>query len=200
MANSPAITNSVTHFFGRLQAGDRSAAERLWTEFCPRLLALARRTLGNRPAGPTDAEDAVQSAFITFWRRAELGEFAGDLHRNNLWNLLSTITVRKALNNIERENAGKRGGGRVRSASSLADDEGAAFSLDEALASVPAHDFDLHCEELLGILDEEERTIALFKLMCYTNREIATTCGWTERKVERKLQLIRLSWERELAD
>lgn len=84
MSDPSEIADSVTHFFGRLKSGDRSAAQKLWTKFCPRLLGLARKTLGNRPAGPTDAEDAVQSAFISFWQRAEEGQFTGDLHRDNL--------------------------------------------------------------------------------------------------------------------
>lgn len=109
------------------------------------------------------------------------------------------MTVRKALNNLEREHARKRGGGRVRSESSLAGSKGEAFRLDEALGRMPAGEFDLYCEELLETLDEDERAIALFKLMGCTNREVAANCGCTERKVERKLQLIRKTWESEFA-
>src|SRR5438270_249482 len=41
----------------------------------------------------------------------------------------------------------------------------------------------------------ELRTIAVRRLVQHTNREIAATLGCTERKVERKLALIRLEWE-----
>jgi DNA-directed RNA polymerase specialized sigma24 family protein len=50
-------------------------------------------------------------------------------------------------------------------------------------------------EELLSALDEEPRAIILLKLMDYTNREIAEIRGCTERKIERKLQLIRRTWD-----
>jgi RNA polymerase sigma factor (sigma-70 family) len=193
----PPSDGSVTHFFGKLRAGDRSAADRLWSEYCPRLLGLARKTLGGRRGNMTDAEDAVQSAFISFWRRAEGGEFSGELNRNNLWNLLGVITVRKALDHVEREGAQKRGGGRVGTESSLVDRDGEPLQLDHILGQIPARDFDLHCEELLSQLDDEQRTVALLRLMNYTNREIATICACTERKIERKLQLIRLVWEHE---
>lgn len=188
-------SGSVTHFFSRLRGGDRTAAEKIWVAFCPRLLGLARSTLGNRRWKSEDAEDAVQSAFISFWRRAELGEFAGELGRNNLWNLLGVITVRKTLKHLERDNAQKRGGGQVRSAGSLVDQNGQPIQLDDLLGKMPALDFDIHCEELLNQLDGEQRTIALLRLMNYTNSEVASICKCSERKVERKLQLIRLIWE-----
>jgi hypothetical protein len=36
--------------------------------------------------------------------------------------------------------------------------------------------------------------------MGHTNPEIATHLDWTLRKVERKLQLIRLRWEKEFSE
>ena len=60
---------------------------------------------------------------------------------------------------------------------------------------LPAEEFDLHCEELLDQLDPEQREIALLRLLGFRNREIADRLACTERKVERKLNLIRLTWE-----
>lgn len=190
---------SITHFFQELRAGNRSAADRLWEHYCPRLLGLARKTLGHRGRRGADAEDAAQSAFISFWQRAERGDFLGDLHRDNLWNLLGLITVRKALKQLERQNAQKRGGGKVLNEASLAAaNEGQGFRLEDALGNLSAPDFDLFCQDLLLLLDEETRSIALLRLMGYKNREIAESLDCTERKVERKLQLTRLVWEQEL--
>jgi len=53
----------------------------------------------------------------------------------------------------------------------------------------------LHSEELLDQLDSELREFALLRLLGFRNREIADRLGCTERKVERKLNLIRLKWE-----
>jgi len=189
------IEGSVTQFFGQLRAGDRSAAQQLWERYCPRLLALARKTLMGRMPRGTGPEDAVQSAFISFWQRAEKGQFVGDVDRNQLWNLLGLITVRKALKQAGRERSQKRGGGKVIPQHALFDRSGNPMSFDEVAGTTPAPEFDMICEEMLGLLDEETRTIALQRLMGYKNREIADELQCTERKVERKLQLIRAIWE-----
>ena len=189
---------SVTYFFEQLRAGDRSAADELWQRFFPRMVGLARKTLTDYPQRAADAEDAAQDAFVSFWRRAEAGEFVGELDRNNLWNLLGTITVRKALKQARREGAQKRGGGKVHGESSIAGlphGEGKDVQLDEALAQLPTQEFDLHCEELLLALDVELRAFALLRLMGYKNHEIASILDCSESKVERKLQFIRRSWE-----
>jgi DNA-directed RNA polymerase specialized sigma24 family protein len=84
-------------------------------------------------------------------------------------------------------------------------DEAALAGPDEragldALAGTPAADFDLHCEELLGQLDDELRTFAVLRLLGHKNREIAEQLGCTERRVERKLARIRQCWEEAIAN
>jgi len=49
--------------------------------------------------------------------------------------------------------------------------------------------------EALG--DEELRGVVVDKMEGYTNQEIAARRGWSLGKVERKLRLIRKTWERE---
>lgn len=191
---------TITVFFGQLRAGDRSAAQGLWEYFFPRLLGLARKTLASSSQRVTDADDAVQSAFISFWQSVERGDLTGEIDRDNLWSFLSVITVRKALNYIEKEGAQKRGGGKVHGESSAEawfKGQRMAFKLDDALGQVPAHDFDLHCEELLLRLDEESRPLAVMRLMGYTHKEIADILDCTERTVRRKIKLIRLTWEQD---
>jgi DNA-directed RNA polymerase specialized sigma24 family protein len=180
-----------------MQAGDAAAAQKLWERYFPRLHALARKALLGRPQRAADAEDAVQSAFASFFQRARAGAFGARLDRDDLWCLLGVIAVRKARKQVRHEAAAKRGGGRVLDEGALvgADDQGGL----DALAGSPAGIFDIHCEELLGQLDEEERTIALLRMLGHKNREIAEGLGCTERKVERKLNLIRLTWEQALS-
>jgi DNA-directed RNA polymerase specialized sigma24 family protein len=190
---------SVSQFFDAMRAGDSAAAHKLWERFFPRLHALARKALAGRPQRATDAEDAVQSAFASFFRRAREGAFGAGLDRGDLWSLLGVIAVRKARRQARREAAAKRGGGRVLDEAALAGPDDLA-ALD-ALAARPAADFDLHCEELLGQLhDDELRTVALLRLLGHKNREIAELLECTERKVERKLNLIRLSWKQLAAE
>lgn len=199
MAEDPA--GSITEVFERLRTGDADAAARLWDRFFPRLQGLARRTLAGRPQRGADADDAVQSAFASFFLRVRAGAFPADLDRNDLWKLLAVITQRKSLQQNRREQAAKRGAGRVLGEGDVPQPDGAGpFGLDGLPGNVPCADFDLACAELLDLLEEEERTIALLRLLGHRNRDIARQLVCTERKVERKLHLIRLTWERFLED
>lgn len=184
---------SITQFFNAMRSGDSAAAHKLWERFFPRLHALARKTLAGRPQRADDAEDAALSAFATFFQRAREGAFGEGLNRNNLWALLGVIAVRKARKQARRQTAAKRGGGRVVDESAL-DRNDERRGLD-AIAAGPAEQFDLHCEDLLGQLDDEQRTIAILRMLGHKNREIAEQLGCTERKVERKLHLIRATWQ-----
>jgi DNA-directed RNA polymerase specialized sigma24 family protein len=190
---------SVTLFFRELRAGDATAARKLWERFMPRLMALARKTLAGRPQRVADADDAVQSAFVSFYRRVERGEFGEALDRDDLWNLLGVITVRKSVKQAQRQATLKRGGGKVLGEDALKAADGSPLPLDALVGPMPAADFDIHCEELMLTLAEELRVFAMLRLLGYQNKEIAGLLDCTERKVERKLQLIRRQWEDEVA-
>lgn len=196
-----ASQGSITLLIGQLRGGSGEATEKLWSRYFPRLRGLARKTLSGHPQRVADADDAAQSAFLSFWRQAERGQLDPEMHRDNLWSLLATITVRKALKQVKREQALKRGGGRVLGEGSLAirgDDTPRA--LETIVGELPTGDFDLQCEELLEMLDPDLRIFAVLRLVGQTNGEIAQRMGCTERKVERKLNLIRLRWEHEVAE
>lgn len=168
----------------------------------PRLAGLARKTIAGRKLRMSGEEDAMQSVFLSFWQRANDGQFTGVWNRNDIWSLLAKMTVRKSLNLARRERAERRGGGRVVNEATLAgrggDGDGGGGSLDEALATLPTQEFDLHTEELLMTLDDELRVFAVLRLMEYKNREIAELLECTERRVERKLERIRSLWEHEV--
>ena len=66
--------------------------------------------------------------------------------------------------------------------------------LAELAFDMPAQEFDTQVEELLNLLEPELREFAVLRLMGYRNKEIAELHQCTERKVERKLNLIRLNW------
>jgi FixJ family two-component response regulator len=98
--------------------------------------------------------------------------------------LLATITFRKALKQIARE---------ARQIPSIA-------GVERALASQPDHEFIAELrdeiEQLLGLIDEDERRIAGLVMAGHTNEEIARLCGFSRTKVERKRKLIRETWRR----
>lgn len=191
---------SITMAFAALRGGGERGVEELWQRFFPRLVALAHKNLASAPRRVADADDAVQSAFLSFYQRSRAGEFGDLLKRDDLWRLLGVITARKAAQLARRERALKRGGGNVVGERGLTGCEDDAVPLAELAVQLPAHDFDLCCQELIDALDEPLRPYAILRLLGHTNREIADQFGCTERKVERKLSLIRLKWQQFLKD
>lgn len=181
---------AFTQLINLLRDGDLVTARRFWEQFVPRLLGLARRTLAGHPRLNGFADDVVQSVFGSFFRRMRGQQFA--FHdRDDVWNLLAVMTVRKARQTIRRENADKRGGGRIVNQADVSTTSPSELVDPSQLGP----EFDLHAEEMLIGLPEELRTVAVLRLMGHTNPEIARHLDWTVRKVERKLQLIRLTWE-----
>src|SRR5215469_2410844 len=104
---------TVTHWIDRLKAGDVMAASRLWERYFDDLVRLARRKLGDSPRVAADEEDVAISAFKSLCLRAARGQFSELNDRDDLWQLLVMITVRKAINQRKHQARRKRGGGRV---------------------------------------------------------------------------------------
>src|SRR5262245_32352310 len=193
---------SVTQWLERLQAGDQAAAQPLWERYFHRLVGLARAKLEGTPRRAADEEDVALSAFDSFCRGAERGHFPQLADRDNLWRLLVTITVRKAYHLARDEQAQKRGGGAVLGEAALAVGD-TPVSLEQVLGREPTPAFAAQvaeeCQRLLGRLgDDELRAIALLKMEGDTNAEIAGKLGCAPATVERRLQVIRRLWEREV--
>jgi DNA-directed RNA polymerase specialized sigma24 family protein len=188
---------SVTHLIGMLKNGDRAAAQRLWEIYFGRLVGLARSRLRSVSRRVSDEEDVALSAFESFYRRAERDQFPKLEDRDDLWQLLFVLTVRKAINLERHEGRKSRGGGRVQR---LADLEG--LDLDGILGAEPSPELAAQmteeCQRLLGRLgDDTLRAVAVWKMEGYTNAEVAARLGCVEQTVERKLRLIRAAWSRE---
>jgi DNA-directed RNA polymerase specialized sigma24 family protein len=195
---------SVTAWIEQLKAGDAAAAAPLWQAYFRRLVGLARKRLGAAPRGVADEEDVALSAFASFCRAATQGRFPRLDDRDDLWQVLMMLTARKAINLIERECSQKRGGGQQ--APAVARGDTAGGSQADALAAVaapgPTPDFAAEvaeeCRRRLEALGNDElRDVVVDKMEGYTNEEIATRRDWSLGKVERKLRLIRKTWERE---
>jgi DNA-directed RNA polymerase specialized sigma24 family protein len=197
-------SGSVTTWIGQLKAGDPAAAAPLWQGYFRRLVGLARQKLGAAPRGVADEEDVALSAFDSFCRAVAQGRFPRLDDRDDLWQVLMMLTARKAINLIERELSQKRGGGQVVSAAALGPPSGSSEA--DALAALPAPgptpelaaEVAEECRRRLESLgDDDLRGVVVDKMEGYTNEEIAARRGWSLGKVERKLRLIRKTWERE---
>jgi DNA-directed RNA polymerase specialized sigma24 family protein len=91
----------------RCAAGDEDAAEQIYRRYAAGLMTLARRRLSARLARRVDPEDVVQSAYRSFFLRGREGQFRIE-RSGDLWRLLTTITVKKLLGQVEFHQAQQR--------------------------------------------------------------------------------------------
>jgi DNA-directed RNA polymerase specialized sigma24 family protein len=192
--------DDISRFMAQLQAGQRDAARLLWERYYRRLLGLARAKLGDLPRRVADEEDVALSAFDSFCRGAEQGRFPQVEDRDDLWQVLGTITARKAVDLLQHQRRQKRGGGRVRGDSALLGSQSEG-GLDGLAGEAPAPDLACavaeECQRLLDCLpDDSLRQVALGKLEGYSNPELAQRLGCSLAAVGRKLARIRHVWER----
>jgi DNA-directed RNA polymerase specialized sigma24 family protein len=187
---------SITGWIQRLKAGDRAAAQPLWEAYFHRLVALARARLRACVRRAADEEDVALSAFGSFCRRAEQGQFPRLEDRDDLRKLLFVLTVRKAIDQARREGHEAQ----VRSLEDLADREAEQVLGRELTPALAAQVHDAYRQLLDQLGNETLRSIARLKLEGYTNAEIATRLGCVVPTVERKLQQIRRLWTREVGD
>jgi DNA-directed RNA polymerase specialized sigma24 family protein len=147
-----------------------------------------------------DEEDATISALESFFVRVKQGEFPQLTDSTGLWPLLARITVCKAIRQVERESAVKRGGSHVVRESDMAPNgAGSVADLAAIVDATPTaalhYQLNEEAERLLGVLNDETlRRIAILKLEGYENTEIADKLGFGLRSVERKLARIRTLW------
>jgi DNA-directed RNA polymerase specialized sigma24 family protein len=165
---------SVTRWIAHLKDGDRAAASPLWEAYFHRLVALD-----------------------SFYRRAERGQFPKLEGRDDLWQLLFVLTVRKAVDLTHRE---ARQPGRGAWGRSLW--EQAELNLELLLGTEPTPECAAlvadECRRLLERLgDETLRAVAVWKMEGQTNAAIAARLGCVDSTVERELQRIRDLWTRE---
>jgi RNA polymerase sigma factor (sigma-70 family) len=195
---------SVTRLIIDLRSDDpwvrEVAARMVWGRYFQELLSLARNNLSARLRSREDEEDVLQSMYKSFCLRQRRGDF--DLaNRDQLWNLLVQITLRKARNTATRHLQGKRDVRReVGRAAGRSDLDEKATILDQIDSDGPTPAEAALMNEALerrfqALKDPDLRRIALWKLEGYTNPEIAAQLQCTVRTVERKLERIRAYWE-----
>ncbi len=161
-------------------------------------LARARKSVA-------DEEDVAQNVFFSLCRGAAAGRFEDVRNRDELWWLMLAMTRQKSIDLIRREKAKKRGGGKVHSESALVDGShtGNGQRLDQLIGDSLTPEYLVAFAEesrrLMGLLrDDELRKIAVSRIEGYTVSEIAAGLALSTRSIQRKLQLIRDAWTREL--
>jgi RNA polymerase sigma factor (sigma-70 family) len=185
------VRQSITRLIRAAQDDRASAAGPLLAAYFDRLVQLARKRLQNLPGLAGYDEDLALRSFFSVYQRvrdpARPLQLGG---RDDLWRLLATRTISRAIDLIRQHRP---------------QEAAAGPDVELLLAREPtpeeAAEVAEECRRLLDLLPEPElRQIALWKVEGYTNEEIAARLDCVPRTVERKVSRIRLLWKQELQD
>jgi RNA polymerase sigma factor (sigma-70 family) len=188
---SPETSQSITRLIRAVQEGSSSAVRPLLEAYFDRLVQLASKRLHNLPGlGGYDEDLALRSFHSVYQRLRDPARPLDLAGRDDLWRLLATRTISRAIDLIRRHRPGEVPG-----------DQDVAQLLTRGPTPEEAAEVADECQRLLDLLEEPElRQIALWKVEGYTNEEIAARLDCVSRTVERKIRRIRLLWQHELKD
>ncbi len=182
---------SVTRLIRDLHAGRESAAGGLLEVYFERLVQLARKRLSGLPGMMGYEEDVALRSFHSLCRRIQRQDRPLQLSdRDELWRLLATRTISRAIDLIRRHKPQEVAG---------------AHDVEQLLNREPtpeeAAEMADECHRLLDLLDDPElRRIALMKVEGYTDEEVAAQLDCVPRTIERKIRRIRMLWKDEMKD
>jgi DNA-directed RNA polymerase specialized sigma24 family protein len=201
------MLDAVTLWVTDLQGKDQEAARLLWDRYFERLIVEARKQLGSTPNRDVCEEEVAASVFTSLCRGAENGRFREVGSRDELWRLLVVLTRYKVIDRKRSLKRQKRGSGKVVGESIFlqGNEVERRHGLDALPGGTPSPEFlaifDEECQRLLGLLrDDLLRSVARFRLEGFSNLEIAEKVRISVQSVDRKLKLIRDTWQRELSD
>jgi RNA polymerase sigma factor (sigma-70 family) len=188
---SSEASQSITRLMRAVQDGSNTAVRPLLEAYFNRLVQLAGKRLQNLPGLVGYDQDVALRSFHSVCQRLRDAARPLDLAgRDDLWRLLATRTISRAIDLIRRH----------RSVEVLGDQEVMQLLSCEPTPEEAAEMAD-ECRRLLDSLpDPELRQIALWKVEGYTNEEIAARLDCVPRTIERKVSRIRLLWKHELKD
>ncbi|MCA9190573.1 MAG: hypothetical protein KDB03_02375 [Planctomycetales bacterium] len=180
----------------QLNCDEEEAARIIFERFVGKLVGLARSKIADGVQHRVDAEDVVQSAYRSFFRRNQEGLF--EIHNwQCLWGLLSLITLRKCAKQIERAVAQQRNVNR----------EVALYGVHDASCSgvvlidrEPTPDDALMLVETVEValqgFDADDRQVIELSLQGLSTREICERLQRAERSVRRLRERVRNRLER----
>ena len=188
---SAEASQSITRLIRAAQDGSNSAVRPLLAAYFDRLVHLASKRLQNLPGMGGYDEDVALRSFLSVYRRlrdpARPLDLAG---RDDLWRLLATRTISRAIDLIRQHHPEEVPG-----------DEDVSQLLTREPTPEEAAEVADECRRLLDSLPEPElRQIAVWKVEGYTHEEIAARLDCVPRTIERKVSRIRLLWKHALED
>ena len=188
---SSEASQSITRLIRAVQDGSNTAVRPLLEAYFNRLVQLAGKRLQNLSGLGGYDEDVALRSFHSVYQRLRDPARPLDLSgRDDLWRLLATRTISRAIDLIRRHRPGEVPG-----------EQDVSQLLSREPTPEEAAEVADECRRLLDSLpDPELRQIALWKVEGYTNEEIAARLDCVPRTIERKLSRIRLLWKHELEE
>jgi RNA polymerase sigma factor (sigma-70 family) len=190
----------ISQWLSSLDEQDSDNEQARWTEYLASLIARAERLTRDCPPGTIEAESVASSVFASLLRGVREGRLKTVHDHDTLWWLLLAMTRRKVADRIRRQTAQKRGGGTIPASLDLAK---APETFRELIAADSTPEYAVAMQDeyeflLSRLRDARLRQIAVCKIEGYTSKEIADEIGVSKVTIDRKLKLIRETWEREL--
>jgi RNA polymerase sigma-70 factor (ECF subfamily) len=165
------------------RAGDQNAIADMYTQYVQRLVRVAQRRLSRKLTARVDAEDIVQSAFRSFFGRLKEGRY--DIsNSDDLWNLLSRITLNKTFKQIDFHGRLCRDSGKEVSLEQVSRQQILNLLATEPTPEQTAMFLD-ELEFFLAELDSVDRQIVALRLEGLNNVEIARKLRISDRKIRR---------------
>ncbi len=176
---------SFREVMSQLRAGDEAAAGEVFQRFAQRLIALARTRLDSWIRQKEDPEDVVQSVYKSFFARYGGGQFQV-VNWNDLWSLLTLITIRKCADRVDYARAQRRDASRHVSATNADGEQGVGWeAVDPEPTPVEALVLTETVDDLLRAFDQDDQPIIQLSLQGYTTLEISAELQRAERTVRR---------------
>lgn len=192
------MNDSFSELMLRLKTGEDEAARVVFQRFANRLMGLARSHLDHRLTAKVEPEDVVQSAYKSFFlRQRDVGFEIGNW--DNLWGLLTMITLRKCADRAAYFHTEKRDVNREMAQEGSDSSMPALWQTAVDRDPLPQEAAVLAetVEELFRSMDDgDERAILELSLQGYTAAEIGEQLGRAERSIRRLRERIRKRLER----
>ena len=163
-----------------LTTGNSDSESKIMELYSRRLIAFAQSRLADQMRRRVDAEDIVQSAYRSFFRRLQRGEFEFD-EQNDVWRLLAAITLCKTKSAVRHHQRQLRDVRRER----LLEDSMRPLEREPAVEDVAIF-YEL-LESMLTGMPELYREIVLLRMEGHSISEIAIRISRSERTVLRVL-------------
>jgi RNA polymerase sigma factor (sigma-70 family) len=174
-------------FAGELKRSCNSAYESLWSRFLSPLKSLAQQQVGKQLQAKFDADDVVQSVFLSFVAGLNAGRLRLD-SSEELRGLLALMVTRKCARYVGRYSAGRRSvqreTGRWKEVAQNASLSAREPSPEEALALE---------EELTGLLaqfDDQDKEVVRALLDGQSTAQIAERLGCSRRTIQRTVRRV----------